>query len=268
MSSSTVRDDPALLTDPPELRLDGKVVWVTGASRGLGRSLAYAFAGAGADLVLTARSEQPLREIAAEIRDAGRVAHVCAGSITDRDHVAATAEFIEKTWGRLDVLVNNAGVSPMFKRAERVEEDEWRTVVDINLWGPFACCKAAYPLMVNAGGGSIVNVSSVHGTAAHERLVAYAASKGGVEMVTRTLAVEWAPQNIRVNAVAPGYLETDMTAALREHDRWGLSLLSRIPMGRFGRTSEIVSAVLFLASSASSYVTGATLFADGGWTAQ
>jgi NAD(P)-dependent dehydrogenase (short-subunit alcohol dehydrogenase family) len=141
-------------------------------------------------------------------------------------------------------------------------------VLDVNLSGPLRCAQAVLPLMEGAGGGSIVNVSSVHGSSAHERLAAYAASKAALEMLTRTLALEWCEKGIRVNAVAPGYLETDMTAGLRAHDRWRSSLLERIPMNRFGDPAEVAGAVVFLASSASSYVTGATLAVDGGWLAR
>jgi NAD(P)-dependent dehydrogenase (short-subunit alcohol dehydrogenase family) len=167
----------------------------------------------------------------------------------------------------VDVLINNAGISPSFRPSEAVDVAEFREVLDVNLAGAFSCAKAVLPLM-EAGGGSIVNVSSIHGHAGHERLAAYAASKGGLEMLTRTLAVEWAPRGIRVNAVAPGYLNTDMTTWLRAHEHWGAQLLSRIPMGRFGEPEEIVASVLFLAGPSSSYITGATLFVDGGWTAR
>ena len=206
MTISAIREDTALLADPPGLRLDGKIAWVTGASRGLGRSLSYAFAGAGAEVMLMARSEDPLQEIAAEIRAHGGSAQVCAGSVDDGDDVARAVNAIGERWGRLDILVNNAGISPIFKRAERVEDDEWWQVMRANLFGPFNCCRAALPLMAERG-GSIVNISSVHATAAHERMLVYAASKGGLEMLTRTLALEWAEHGIRVNSVAPGYLE-------------------------------------------------------------
>jgi len=263
----TETDGRRLLTEPPDLRLDGKVVWVTGASRGLGRAVAYAFAGAGASVLLSARSAPALDELAAEIQDAGGDVEVVAGSVAEPAVIAKAAEAAGARWGRIDVLVNNAGISPTFARAEHTDLDVWRDVLDVNLTGPLLCCRAALPLMEAAGGGSIVNISSIHGTRAHERMVAYGASKGGLEMVTRTLAVEWAPRGIRVNAVAPGYLETDMTVGLREHDRWRASLLGRIPMGRFGRTDEVVGAVLYLASDWSRYVVGSTLFVDGGWAA-
>jgi NAD(P)-dependent dehydrogenase (short-subunit alcohol dehydrogenase family) len=260
-------EDRQLLTTPPSLRLDGKVAWVTGASRGLGRTLAFAFAGAGAAVLLTARSADALGELADELRDGGVDVAVVAGSVSDATAIAAAIDAAGERWGRLDVLVNNAGISPSFVRAERLDMDVWRDVLDVNLSAPLVCARAALPLMEAAGGGSIVNVSSVHGARAHERLIAYAASKGGVEMVTRTLAVEWAPRGIRVNSVAPGYLETEMTVGLREHERWRSALLERIPLGRFGTTDEVAGAVLFLAGDASRYVTGTTLFVDGGWTA-
>jgi NAD(P)-dependent dehydrogenase (short-subunit alcohol dehydrogenase family) len=263
----TPEDDTALLTAPPSLRLDGKVAWITGASRGLGRTLAFAFAGAGAAVLLSARSAEALEELAGELRESGTDVAVVAGSVSDEAAIATAADVARDRWGRLDVLVNNAGISPSFVRSEGLDPEVWRDVLDVNLSAPLACARAALPLLEATGGGSIVNVSSVHGMRAHERLIAYAASKGGLEMVTRTLAVEWAPRSIRVNSVAPGYLETDMTTGLREHERWRAALLGRIPMGRFGTTGDVAGAALFLAGDASRYVTGTTLFVDGGWTA-
>jgi NAD(P)-dependent dehydrogenase (short-subunit alcohol dehydrogenase family) len=260
--------DVSLLKHPPLIRFDDRVVWITGASRGLGRALAFGFAGAGASLMLSARSEEPLHEVAETIRERGGKVEVVVGSVTDPGSIGAAVAGIERTWGQLDALINNAGISPVFKRSELVDDDEWRAVLDTNLTAPFACCRAALPLLANTAGASVVNVSSVHGQRAHERLVAYAASKGGLEMLTRTLAVEWAARGVRINAVAPGYLETDMTAGLRDHPKWNAALLRRIPMDRFGTTAEVVACIMFLASPLAGYVTGATLFVDGGWAAQ
>lgn len=260
-------DDTALALEPPSLRLDGRVVWVTGASRGLGRAIAFALSGLGAQLLLTARSADGLAHVERAVRERGGTVESMAGSVGDAGFLAEAAEHLKERWGRLDVLVNNAGVSPAFVPSERLDDAVWRDVLDINLSGPFACCRAALPLFEAAGGGSVVNVSSIHAVRAHERLIAYAASKGGLEMVTRTLAIEWAARGIRVNAVAPGYLETDMTAGLRASERWRKSLEARIPLGRFARPAEIVPAIAFLASPCSSYITGSTIFVDGGWTA-
>ena len=250
----------------PTLRMDDRVAWITGASRGLGRELALGFAAAGAAVVLNARSQEKLDEVAAEIRSAGGVAETLAGSIADPDTIERTMQLVRERFGRLDALVNNAGVSPMFVRAERMDQTDWRDVLEVNLTAPLACATAALPLL-EARGGSVVNVSSIHGARAHERIAAYAASKGGLEMLTRSLAVEWATRGVRVNAVAPGYLETDLTTALREHPRWSVSLKARIPMGRFGTPAEVVPAALLLAGPAGSYITGTTVFIDGGWTA-
>ena len=259
-------EDRALLAAPPDLDFAGKSVWITGASRGLGRALAFAFAGAGAGLVLSARSGDKLSEVAQVIRAHGGKVETVVGSIADAAVVACATDTIEREWGQLDVLVNNAGISPSFVRSERLDSVQWREVIDVNLSAPFFCSQAALPLLERAG-GSIVNISSVHATRAHERLIAYAASKGGLEMVTRTLAVEWASRGIRVNAVAPGYLETEMTAGLREHPRWSESLKDRIPLRRFAAAAEVVPAVLLLAGPTGSYITGTTIYVDGGWTA-
>jgi NAD(P)-dependent dehydrogenase (short-subunit alcohol dehydrogenase family) len=261
-------EDADLLEHPPVMRFDGRVVWITGASRGLGRALAFGFAGAGASVMLSARSEGPLSEVAAEIQASGGEVETVIGSVNDPESIRAAVAGIERTWGRLDALINNAGISPVFKRSEKLDDDEWRSVIDTNLTAPFACCRAAFPLLEMSESASIVNVSSLHGQRAHERLIAYAASKGGIEMLTRTLAVEWAAKQIRVNAVAPGYLETDMTAGLRDHPKWNARLLTRIPMDRFGTPAEVVNCIMFLASPLAGYVTGATLFVDGGWAAQ
>jgi NAD(P)-dependent dehydrogenase (short-subunit alcohol dehydrogenase family) len=156
----------------------------------------------------------------------------------------------------------------VFKRAKLVEDDEWREVMEINVTGSFLCAREAGKLMLDAeAGGAIVNVSSIHGQVGAERMAAYSASKGAVDALTRTLALEWADRGIRVNTLSPGYFETDMTEALRGHTKWRGHLLSRIPMGRFGVPEELVSAALFLSCGASGFMTGSNLVVDGGWTA-
>lgn len=257
---------PEFDDSPGVTAVQGLSVWVTGASRGLGLALARRLVSAGARVALTSRAGTQLERVADELREAGGEVLAVPTSVADASGVDAVAQTIADRWGRLDGLVNAAGVSPAFVSAERLTIDDWYTVLDTNLTGSFLCARAAFPLMRDRG-GSIVNVSSVHGQVALARLSAYCASKGGVEMLTRALALDWSPFNIRVNALAPGYFETHLTQGLRDSDRWRTALLDKTPMGRFGQPDELVGATSFLLSPASSYVTGSTLVVDGGWTA-
>lgn len=245
----------------------GKKVWVTGASRGLGRAIALGFAASGADVALTARSADAVERVADEVRELGREALVLTGSVSDGQQVEAAVNAMQERWGRLDALVNCAGVSPIFKKAQYVEDEEWRHVIDVNVTGTFLCAREAGRLMLEAGSGAVVNVSSIHGQVGMARMAPYSASKGAVDALTRTLALEWAEQGVRINALSPGYFETDMTEALRDHEKWRAHLLERIPLGRFGAPEDLVSAALFLASDASAFMTGSNVVVDGGWTA-
>ncbi|MGE0820038.1 MAG: SDR family NAD(P)-dependent oxidoreductase [Candidatus Nanopelagicales bacterium] len=247
--------------------LTGRRAWVTGASRGLGRAIALGLLAAGADVAVSARSEDALATIADEAEvDPSRVL-VVPVAVDDSGQVERAAAAIAEGFGRLDALVNCAGVSPTFVRAEDVAEDDWKHVLDVNLTGTFLCARAAARLMLEGDGGSIVNVSSIHARVGMARLAAYSASKGGAEALTRTLALEWADRGIRVNSVTPGYFATEMTEGLRGHDRWRDMLLGRIPLGRFGEPDELVPAVLFLVSDGARYITGSSISVDGGWTA-
>lgn len=239
-------------------------VWVTGASRGLGRAIAGEFARAGARVAVTARSSEALEASAGELGDV----LVLPGSVSDAASMADAADRIRDEWGGIDVLVNCAGISPSFVRSEDLDPDVWRDVLEVNATGSFICARAAARVMFDqAGGGAIVNVSSIMGQRGMQRLLGYAASKGAVDSLTRTLALEWAERGVRVNSVAPGYFETDMTTGLRESDRWRQVILDRVPMNRFAQPAEVTGAVLFLASDSASFITGATLAVDGGWTA-
>jgi NAD(P)-dependent dehydrogenase (short-subunit alcohol dehydrogenase family) len=254
-------------SEPVTFDLTGRRVWVTGASRGLGRAIALGFASAGADVALTSRTADAVRAVADGAEAVGAKTLVLPASVSDAAAVSAAVAEIAETWGGLDVLINCAGVSPTFKRAELVEDEEWRHVLDVNVTGSFLCAREAAKVMLDAGSGAIVNVSSIHGQVGMERMSAYSASKGAVDALTRTLALEWAGRGIRVNTLSPGYFETDMTEALRGHKKWRGHLLARIPLGRFGVPEELVSAALFLSSDASGFMTGANVVVDGGWTA-
>src|SRR5204863_8878841 len=173
----------------------------------------------------------------------------------------------EERLGRLDILVNAAGISPVYTRAEKLEIDDWDRIMNVNVRAAFQLARAAGRRMLESGGGSIVNVASIGGLVALPRLSAYCASKGALIQLTRVLAVEWADRSVRVNAVAPGYVRTEFTRGLLENPAISAALLASTPAGRFAEPEEIAPAVAFLASDDAAYVTGAVLTADGGWTA-
>ncbi|HWU07640.1 MAG TPA: SDR family oxidoreductase [Streptomyces sp.] len=247
--------------------LTGRVVWVTGAGKGLGRAMAVALSRAGARVAVSSRTADDLDGLAAELAAEGGQIDVHPLSVADPGAVRATADAVVERAGRLDGLVNCAGISPDFTRSERLDDATWTRILDVNLSGTFYCCREAGRIMLGQSGGSIVNVSSVHATAGFGRLAAYSASKGAVEALTRTLAVEWAERGIRVNTLAPGYFDTELSKPLMSNNTWADRVKSAIPMARTGDPDELSGAVVFLMSDASRYTTGSTLTVDGGWTA-
>jgi NAD(P)-dependent dehydrogenase (short-subunit alcohol dehydrogenase family) len=247
-----------------EFDLTGKVCVVTGGGRGIGRAIAEGLARHGAALVLSGRTEATLADAAAAI---GERASVCATDVSREADVLALRDAVLARHSRLDVLVNNAGINPIFRGIERTSLEDWQSIIDINLTGTFLCCKHLGQVMVQQRKGSIINISSVAGHVGLLRSVPYCASKGGVEMLTRALALDWAKSGVRVNTLAPGWVDTDLTHGLLEHDVHGKQLLDHTPMGRFATAGDMVGAAVFLASDASAYVTGQSLLVDGGWTA-
>lgn len=248
-----------------EFDLAGRVAIVTGGGRGLGRAIAMGLAAQGARLVLAGRTHATLDATAAEL--GGETLTVVTDVAQEAD-VLALRDAALARFGQVDVLVNNAGVNPIFKGIERTSLAEWDTIVGTNLTGVFLCCKHIGALMAERGEGSVITISSIAGHVGLRRSVPYCAAKGGVELLTRALALDWAPRGVRVNCLAPGYFATDLTAGLRGHETLSEALLAQVPQGRYGTDQDIVGAAVFLASPASAYVTGQSLLVDGGWTAQ
>jgi gluconate 5-dehydrogenase len=243
--------------------LTGKVCIVTGAGRGIGRGMAEGLARHGATVVLSGRTRATLDEAAAAIGDR---AIVVTADVSKETDVATLRDAVLERYGKIDVLVNNAGVNPIFKGIERTSLADWQTIIDVNLTGVFLCCKHIGGAI--GEGGSVINISSVAGHGGLYRSVPYCASKGGVEMLTKALALDWAKRKVRVNTLAPGWVDTDLTHGLLEHDVHGSRLLDRTPLGRFATPQDLAGGVVFLASDASSFMTGQSLVIDGGWGAE
>jgi 2-deoxy-D-gluconate 3-dehydrogenase len=239
------------------------VAIVTGASRGLGRAIALALAGAGADIAVAARSVQDLQQVAEEVSRLGRRALPVPTDVTDRDGVERLVERTVRELGGLDVLVNNAGIVRETPALETTDED-WDAVLDTNLRGTFLCSRAAGRVLTGQRSGKVVNLASNLGFVAVSNLAAYCASKAAIVQLTKALALEWAPFGVQVNAIAPGYFETAFNTELRARPELLDRVLRRVPARRMGRPEELGPLAVLLASSASDFLTGETVVIDGG----
>ena len=250
----------------PNFSLTDKKTIVTGASSGIGQGIALAMAHAGADVLVTSRDVERAEPVAAEIRAMGREGVAVGLEVSSLESIDAMVAQAKQEFGRIDVLVNNAGIN-ILDMAFDVTEEHWDAVLDTNLKGLFFCSQKAGAVMREQGGGKIINIGSQMGSVGGFFRAAYSSSKGGVVQLTKVLAIEWAKYGITINTVAPTFIHTPLTKPQFEDEDFYQEVLSKIPLGRVGEVEDVAGSVIFLASSASDLITGHTLLVDGGYTA-
>jgi NAD(P)-dependent dehydrogenase (short-subunit alcohol dehydrogenase family) len=250
------------------MKLKDKVAVITGASKGIGKGIAIRYAEEGAAVVLASRSEDVLASIARQIQDAGGRALALALDVRSVESVEDVVQKAVKEYGQLDIMVNNAGIS-MVQPSEELKPEDWQRALETDLFGVFYGCQSAARQMIAQGtGGCIINLTSVYGLVAAPMRAAYCTSKAGANMLTKLLACEWASKNIRVNAIAPGYVRTELVQSLIDRGALPVGAIEkRTPQGRIGEVSDLLSLAVLLASDESAFMTGSIVTVDGGWAA-
>ena len=248
-----------------DFSIKGKVALITGASRGIGQAIAVGFARAGADVIVASRKLPDLEKVAQEIRGMGRKSLAVEAHVARMEEIKNLLSKIKEEFGKIDILVNNAGTNPTMASALDVDERAWDSIMNLNLKGLFFLSQAAARVMKEKGGGKIINVASTAGITP-DLLPIYSISKAAVIMATKVMAQQWAQYNIRVNAIAPGLTKTRFSEALWNNPDILKMAMSKTPMGRVAEPEEMVGAAIYLASDASSYVTGQVIALDGGTT--
>jgi len=246
--------------------LNNKVAMVTGSTRGLGEVAAMALAKAGADVAICGRNTSDLERVSSAIREMGKDSAGFVFDVTSKESVREGIEQILKHFGKVDILLNNAGLNHREPVLDFPEE-AWDLVLNTNLKGYFLVAQAVVPQMLERGYGKVINIGSILGKVALPNQIAYASAKGGVRQMTQVMATEWAKQGVRVNAIGPTYFETDMVKQIRNDPERFNFINERTPMGRWGYLPELEGVVIFLAAPASDFITGQTIYIDGGWTA-
>jgi len=248
------------------MKLKGKVALITGSTRGMGKEFAIGFAKEGADVITNGRNLEKAKTVAKEIESVGVRSLAIGADVSSLQDVTRMVDEAISTFGKIDILVNNAGVNPFILEAEKIKEEGWDQVLDVNLKGVFLCCQAVGRQMIKEGRGKIINISSAAGILGEQGLLPYCVSKAGVITLTRILAYEWSKYNILVNAIAPGVVAGGMNAPILNKEILVSGLTQQVPFKRLADPEEIVKIALFLASEDSSYINGTTIVADGGMT--
>jgi gluconate 5-dehydrogenase len=243
--------------------LEGKTALITGSTRGIGNTLAQGFATEGSKVILNGRDKNTLKKVVTKLSEEGFQVFGSVFDIQDEESIQNQVKYIEKEFGNIDILINNAGIqirSPL----EDFSTEDWHKIINVNLTGAFLTSKAVVKGMIKRKSGKIINICSIQSELARPTIAPYTASKGGLKMLTQGMATDWGKHNIQINGIAPGYFKTELTKPLYEDKKFDAWLCSRVPANRWGDPSELIGAAIFLASKASDYINGHIIFVDGG----